>query len=221
MKPVLVFLFLGLGLMAGAQGSFARIDWKEIQKAVQHEGSSTAYATLLDRYNAFDPSLGREEYRLLYFGSVFQNENYALDRKKDINQAMGEKNYPRALAICDTLLQMNPVSLGGNYYKGLALYLSDTSKLDFKKYRDRFVHLVDAILSSGNGLTCGTGYTILTVSDEYTMIYLVLGIKQFMGQSLVDKCDVLKVKPSDEWPHEEIFFDASEILKKEAELFGK
>ena len=40
-------------------------------------------------------------------------------------------------------------------------------------------------------------------------------------QSLVGHCDLLNVEPSSAWPGKQIYFDASEILKKEGELFGK
>lgn len=112
-------------------------------------------------------------------------------------------------------------SLSGNFYKGLALYGLYPDSAVYTKYRDRFTYLLKAILSSGDGLTCGTGFRVNTVSDEYTIIYSWFRIEQWKGQSLIDHCDLLRVKPSAEWPKDEIYFDASEILRKEDEmLFG-
>jgi hypothetical protein len=51
------------------------------------------------------------------------------------------------------------------------------------------------------------------------IIYNYFNIEKFSGQSLIGHCDKLNIEPSTIWLNKEIYFDASEILKKEAELF--
>ena len=134
---------------------------------------------------------------------------------------MNKKDFVRSSELCDSVLSTYPISLTCNYYKGISLHYDHPDSKDYTRYRDRYIKLVIAILSSGNGLTCKTGFKTISVSDEYQIIYVQFKIEQFNSQSLVEECDLLNVKPSTYWPNKEIYFDASEILRKEAELFRK
>lgn len=161
MKYCLFLITIVLNLSLLAQQHFTPVDRDKVKKAVNDDKAPTAYKELLRRFNAFDSTLTLEDYRLLYYGFVFQ-----------------------------------------------------------KSFGDRFKHLVEAILSSGDGLTCETGFRVNTVPDEYTILYNYFNIEECKGQALVSHCDRMSVKPSDSWSKELLYFDATEILKKEEELFS-
>jgi hypothetical protein len=97
--------------------------------------------------------------------------------------------------------------------------MMESSSQESLKYESRFKNLVDAILSSGNGLTCETGFKTISVSDEYGIIYIPFKIEQFYGKALIGPCDKLDIKASVDWPNKEIYFDTSETLRKKAGLF--
>jgi hypothetical protein len=221
MRFCLLTILLAFGLSSLAQSHFTPVDRDKIKKAVSDSSTPTAYQKLLARFNAFDTTLELEDYRLIYYGCVFQASYFANpdEKKKDIITAINAKNFDQASLLCDSVLSNYPVSLVANYYKALALFRAQPDNSGYVKYRDRYGKLVNAIFSSGDGQTCETGLRVISVSDEYMIIYTDLKTKQFKGQSLVGHCDLLKIQPSDNWPYEQIYFDATEILKKEAELF--
>jgi hypothetical protein len=222
MKYCLFLIAIVLNLSLLAQEHFTPVDRDKVKKAVTDDKAPTAYKELLHRYNAFDSTLTLEDYRLLYYGFVFQKGfgAHMEENKKEVNQALNDKDYKKASDICDGVLSRNPVSLSANYYKGLSLFEADQGKMDYIPYRDRFKHLVEAILSSGDGLTCETGIRVISIPDEYTILYNYFNIEECKGQALVSHCDRMTVKPSGTWSKELLYFDATEILKKEEELFG-
>jgi hypothetical protein len=227
-RIALLCFFLSLSVLSsltvlGQQAHFTTVDREEVRKAVTDSLAPTWYPKLVDRFNAFDTSLTRDEYRLLYYGFVFQRGYSAFpnQKKKEIVKAINDKDFDRSSDISDSVLDECPVSLTGNYYKGLSLFYGYPDRTDYAQYRSRFVQLVDAILSSGDGLTAKTAFKTIFVADEYQIIYTHFKIEQFISQSLVGQCDLLTIKPSAAWPHKEIYFDTSESLRKETELFGK
>ncbi|HEY2721844.1 MAG TPA: DUF4919 domain-containing protein, partial [Chitinophagaceae bacterium] len=78
-------------------------------------------------------------------------------------------------------------------------------------------NLLNAILSSGNGLECKTAFKTIFVADEYEIIYNAFDVVKFSGQSLQEPCDVLHINPTDKFNHDDIYFDTSETLN----AFGK
>lgn len=211
-------LLVSLGLLG--QSTFTSEDREKVKKAVT-DPNAGAYKELLRRFTADDTTMTLEDYRLLYYGAAFQ-KTYAVfkdENKKGFYEAMNAKDYEKAGHISDTMLMHDPISLFGNYARAVSMYLADKTKTDYIVYRDRFRHLTDAIISSGDGLTCETGFRVNTVPDEYTMMYNYFYIEEIQSQALVSHCDKMTVKPVVTWKKETLYFDATEILNKEAELF--
>jgi hypothetical protein len=221
MKSILLGIALVFGFSAHAQNTFTIVNRDEVKKALSGDSAITSYAKLTDRFNAFDTTMSLRDYRLLYYGFVFQDtySSNPAEKKKEILEALKAKRFDEANKLCDSVLSTYPVSLAANYYKGVALYQAHSNKPDYLPYKARFDNLLRAIFSSGDGLTCETGFRVISVSDEYMIIYNFIKTDNFYGQSLIDHCDLLKIKPAINWPRKEIYFDASEILKKEADLF--
>ena len=214
-------LCLSLCLLAAgavfAQGHGEPIDREVVRKLVADSSAGTYYPRLLARYATFDTTLTIGEYRLLYYGFVFQKayNPYGDDHKRVILGAMQEKRYAVAIASCDTVLASVPVSLVANYYRGLAMYLlgkDNPAAMDsgFVGYRNRFVKLQTAILSTGDGLSCKTAFKTIFVADEYEIISRYFELDRPSAQALVYPCDKLDVSPNAYFKASAIYFDTSE-----------
>ena len=150
-----------------------------IKKQVADHSQSTFYPTLLKRFNAFDTTLTRDDYRLLYYGFVFQ-KNYngnMSHHKTDIDRLISAKKYKEAIALCDSILNIVPVSLVANYLEASALYQLNQNYAKDIPYRDRYRKLRDAILSSGDGYRCQSALKVIFADDETDITWHYFEIK--------------------------------------------
>lgn len=203
-----------IAIFSFGQSPFRTIDRTKVEKAVKDTNADTYYARLLYKYNSFDTSLTSEDYRLLYYGFAFQKgySGYADHKKKEISKLIGDKQFYKATVVCDSVLDVIPISLTANFFKGLALFSISENDVSALLYRNRYLKLREAILSSGNGLSCETAYKTLFVTDQYELLYNYFKVEELKGQKLVKNCDKLSIVPSKSFPANEIFFDTSETL---------
>jgi Domain of unknown function (DUF4919) len=214
MKLIIAAFFLMIPFLAKSQTDFKKVDRAIVEKEVKDTGADTFYPKLLNRFNSFDSTLTNEGYRLLYYGFVFQ-ENYAGDadeKKTEIRKALKNNDYDLAIKMCDTVLEHYPVSLSANYNRALGLYFKNKENLVYKNYGDRYKKLLDAIVSSGDGLTCETSFRTICISDEYEIMYNYFQIEKNSGQSLLYPCDKLSVTPSQYFKEKDMYFDTSESM---------
>ena len=214
MKIIITSLFLTVAFAAESQADFKKVERDVVEKEVKDTAVDTFYPKLLNRFNSFDTSLTNDDYRLLYYGFVFQ-DNYAGDadeKKTEIRHALKNKDYTLAIKMCDTVLERCPVSLSANYNRAMALFLMNKEDLVYKKYGDRYKNLLDAIISSGDGITCETSFRTICVSDEYEVVYNYFEIETVSGQALSYPCDKLSVTPSRFFKAGDIYFDTSESM---------
>ena len=210
MKALLFFCFILFACAAIAQEQpFRPVNRDSVKQAVTDTALSTYYPKLFDRFQHFDTTLTLDDYRLLYYGFVFQDgySGYPDEKKREIRELVGKKKYDRASELCDVALHDVPVGLTPHLLKAMVLYNmtdNDSSQLFARRYR----MLRDAILSTGNGLSCNTAYKTIYVSDEYEILK---NLKlESEGQSLVYPCDALHVSPSEYFEKTLIYFDTSE-----------
>jgi len=211
---MLIILFAALALFTKAQTEFQAIDRNAVAKQVKDTTAGSYYPRLLARFNSFDSSLTNEDYRLLYYGFVFQDD-YAGDgdeKKTEIRSALKNNDYNLASALCDSVLATDPVCLSANYNKALVLYLKDKADTTYKKYGNRYRNLLAAIVSSGDGLSCKTSFRTISVSDEYEVMYNYFEIEKISGQALIYPCDKMSVTPSVYYKSTEMYFDTSESM---------
>ena len=203
-----------LVLNSFGQSEFQKVDREQIKTAIQSKTALTYYPTLLNRFISNDTSLNLTEYRLLYYGFVFQPNyvGYPDFQTRRINDAVEKKDYATVLYISDSILEKIPISMTGNYYKGLGIYLKDKNDTSFIRYRDRYKHILNAIVSSGDGLSCKTAFKTIFVSDEYNVMYEYFEVEKFLGQSLETPCDRMTVSPSKYFQNSSMYFDTSETL---------
>lgn len=221
MKSLITFFFFIIAGSAIAQNNFRPINRDSVKLAVTDAAKDTYYPKLLDRFNHFDTTLTLDDYRLLYYGFVFQDEYHALfnDKEGVISELAGRKKYDKALEECNSVLEKMPVGLKANFYKGLLL--NQIAESDSAKgYAIRYKMLLDAVLSSGDGLTCETGFRAISVSDEYNILRTYLS-KSNPLHTTVYPCDKFKISKSDKFNARTIYFDISESFRNMEKLFKK
>jgi Domain of unknown function (DUF4919) len=81
----------------------------------------------------------------------------------------------------------------------------------------QYSSIIDVIFASGDGKSCKTGYHVVSISHEYTLMHVMkLGV---IEQSLQTPCDYLKAEENDQ-KISGVYFDVTKILEKESEAFG-
>lgn len=196
------------------QNMFQPVDRKQVETVIKDSSAKTFYPSLLSRYNQFDTTLTHEDYRLLYYGFAFQdNYNAFLDQKKnELFQLLRDKKYMETVMLCDTVLDKNPFSLVANSYKGFALFSMNENDTRFIPYRQRYARLRNAILSSGDGLSCKTAFKTLFVADEYDILYNYFQVDDLKSKSFEKLCICMHIQPSKYFKSDKMYFDASETF---------
>ena len=223
MKQFLIgFVFVFSLPLAKAQEEL-NIDYAEIKQTVTNKESEYYYPKLLQRFNRFDETLTLEEYALIYYGFSFQDD-YLVNQpnEKKLFELINLEDYNGLIAECEKVLETNPVSLAANDNMGYALFKLGKSEKEWKNYQNRFRGLRKAIIYSGNGLTCETGFKVIYISDEYNVLYDYFEIPKIYRQSLTNGlCDKFEIEPSDYFQVNEIYFDISRKLIRQQELIDK
>jgi len=204
-----------------AQSDFKRVkvDMDSVEKQVTSEKSDYYYPKLLKRYSEFDPNLTNYEYRLIYYGFVFQDDYIKNKPYEDkILKLTKKREYEKVIPECRKILRKNPVSLRANYQLGYALFKVEEEQGECEKYLNRYCALRKAIMSSGDGLSEETAIKVIYISDEYNIISTYLRIKDIKRQSLSGACDMLEAEKSRDHKAKKLYFDISSKLIREQEL---
>lgn len=227
MNIKLLFVFFLVPTIFYAQGvNLEKPDYKKIEKAVKTETSNLYYPKLLERYMQADTSLTLDEKRHLYFGYTHHADYspYGISDFEDSLRVVFKKNkitdydLEDVLKFSDSILSEYPLDLKVMNYK-LYAYDELRDETGFVKTMIQVNALVDAILSSGDGLAKETAFYVINTSDEYFMLN-VLGF-QFGGkQRLIEHYDYLTVGKN-EHDIEGFYFDVSPCLNSLNKMFEK
>lgn len=221
MKPLVTLFFIIIAGSAIAQNNFRPINRDSVKLAVTDTTKETYYPKLLQRFNQLDTTLTLDDYRLIYYGFVFQDNYKAMfnDKEGEISMLAGRKKYDKALEECNSVLEQMPVGLKPNFYKGLLLYQMAEND-SAKRFANRYKMLLNAVLSSGDGLTCETGFRAICISDEYNILRNYLR-KSNPLHITAYPCDKFKISKSDLFNARTIYFDISESFRYLEEKFKK
>lgn len=174
-------------------------DYETIRRNVVDSTSDSFYPKLMQRYEAFDTTLTVVDYRHLYYGYLFQN-NYDSDWKskdkktieKSFRDAKKDKtNYDQVITLVNNSLHEYPFDLRSMQFLCFLYHENDEKEMGEKASR-RFISLIGAILSSGDGKSCETAYHVIFPQHEFS----ILKIFQFesAAQKRVDGCNYLELK---------------------------
>jgi hypothetical protein len=218
-KIILLAVFF-IGINAFAQENIYKIpDYQAIEKAIQDKNSTYYYPKLMERLVSNDTLLTHDEYRHLYFGYVFQPKYNAFWRSPDekkLNEYYGKekletKDYDEITKLINHSLTDFPFDLKQLNFLGYIYHLKGDDVLA-QKTSIKFQSIINAILSSGDGKQCETGFHVILVEHEY--ILLNVFELQTNGQSLVGNCDYLKFEKG-KYKVDGIFFNIQKMLENE------
>ena len=134
---------------------------------------ASAYAALLRQVKAFDHSVDFRALRLAYAETVAYNpyETHSALREQ-LYTAVRAERYDQALQVASAILDRNYLDID-THFACVMLYRR-TQKVDQAGYH-RFVlqGLINSILSSGDGVSPETAFTVIALSEEYAILNLL------------------------------------------------
>ena len=172
------------------------INFDEIKLAVSKPGN-TNYQTLLKRAAALDSTLTLNDYKLLYFGQVFQS-NYSPSGDavglQNANKLVQAGKFDEGIAATEEYLKSYPISLSAIYLKLTALY-QQKKTVEMRPWIMLLKGLIAAITGSGDGKTEKTAMVVACVSDEYKVMSSLQ--VQKTEQALTNtQCDKMTLAPN-------------------------
>lgn len=192
-KIIFIFFLTASAFVVNAQHSpFNAPDYKSIKKIIENPSSRFYYPNLMERYQNGDSSLTREERSCLYYGYVFHPDYVPLDtssynnRLMEIlsNESFTSADYERLIADADALLKEDPFNLRALNIK-LMVYAQQDNVSEYKKAFEQRKVVLDAIVSSGDGLSKKTAYYVIKVAHGYDFLssigYKALGEGKITG----------------------------------------
>ena len=213
----LLICFLTVCITGRAQGhKFMEPDYESIQTAVSNPSSSSYYPKLMKRYLNRDATLTADEFRLLYYGFIYQKqydpyspsmEHNALSLYLD-KETLTEND-------CDVIINYTNISLVDYPFNFHHLRMTIYA-LHLKGQHDEADKLlkmlngiIDAILSTGDGKTMRTAFHVIYTQHEYEIV-------NFLGynaehHTLNNRWDIIHLsKNNDKIPV--FYFNVGEML---------
>ncbi len=226
MKKILITfqLVLIIGLCGFTQDKeFTKPDYQTIKQEISDRQSDFYYPALFERFENNDTTLTHKDYRMLYYGYIFQDDYSPNDRSsyRDSLQALYEqdtlveKDYRKIIRFEKGVLQNDPFSMRD--LNTLAYSYSQTGEQEMTKKVDYKLNLIiETILSTGKGLKESNAWHVIEVSHEYDILN-VLGF-QFKGEQSLrgEKYDYLKIKEN-RYGIPGFYFNVGQMLKKQQE----
>lgn len=224
LKHFLFILLFNFGINAFAQElDFKAPDYKQIEKEIQDKKSAFYYPKLMDRLAKNDTLMTQDDFRYLYFGYVFQPKYNAFWRSPDEiklreyynKEKLETADYNEIIKLANHTLTDFPFDLKQLNYLAYIYHLKgDDEAAKITSYK--FHNIMNAILSSGDGKKCETGFHVLLVEHEYVMLNLFE--LESKGQSLVGNCDYLSFEKG-KYNVDGVYFNIEKMLENEAKGF--
>ena len=222
MKNLLsAILFLAFFGLQGQEQEFQSPDYAEIERVTKDKDSEYYYPQLMARFNSADTTLTIEHLRALYYGFTFQKEYspYGIPPKRNklntllSKDPMDRDDYEKALEYVNDILEKNPFNISDLYLLvNLQHDLGDTTAARQTYIKRNMV--IDAILSTGDGLEEETAWHVISISHEYDFLR-VFGFK-FGKQSLTANCcDRLEVEENKKGISE-LYFNVCQLMAVDA-----
>ncbi len=225
-KMLLVLLLLYNFSISAQEFKIQKPDYKKIKKELKKKNSVFKNETLMKRYLKGDTAMTLTEKRYLYYGYTF-NKHYSPYSRSDYQDSVRAisqkkeltfKDYELLDRYTDSILKAQPFNI-----KAMSAQLFATEKL-FKRNKFDTTYfkanmVIDAILSSGNGLTKKTSFYVIDTSHEYSIIE-VLGYSYGGSQSLIEHYDYLTLSENEN-NIEGLYFDVTPCLNTLKNMFKK
>ncbi|MEN2413520.1 DUF4919 domain-containing protein [Flavobacterium mesophilum] len=221
LKQILLILLFSFGFNSYAQGlEFKAPDYNQIEKEIKDKKSAFYYPNLMERLTKNDTLMTQDDFRYLYFGYVFQPKYNAFWRSPDekklreyySKEKLETADYDEIIKLANHTLADFPFDLQQLNYLAYIYHLKgDDESAKITSYK--FHNIMNAILSSGDGKKCETGFHVLLVDHEYVMLHLFE--LESKGQSLIGNCDYLSFEKG-KYNVDGVYFNIEKMLENEA-----
>lgn len=194
------------------------VNFRKIKKEIKKKRSPYYYPNLYKRYLELDTSLNVEEFRHLYYGFTFRDDYYPYSTPALQDSLISYLQRPEPLQaemevagrLAGELLRNNPFRLRETFIAAVSYEMGGRPEMS-AIYFDFFEKQVEAIMSSGDGLSAETAFVVIYVRDEYEILE-VLGLSFGGRQSLSGNCDILELAPN-ELGIPMMYFNVSRLLQ--------
>ncbi len=222
MKNIILTLICTLcmaGVVSSQETDFQPVKYKKLKKEIKKKRSPFYYPALYRRYVELDTTLSVIEFRYLYYGYTFQSEYspYGTPALQDslvsylTRSDLMRAEYEVAARIGGELLQANPFRLRETFITAVSYEMAGNLKMS-GLYFDLYRKQVDAIISTGDGQSSQTAFSVIYVQDEYELLE-VLGFEFDGNQHLLEGgFDMLELK-ANLVGIDALFFDVSRLLE--------
>lgn len=152
-------------------------DMAQIEQMVNDPDSKYYYPKLMAKYERRDTSMQHDEYRLLYYGFMFQ-EDFDPYRRSDYSDIVDDLYYrsEHSRSECDSIIKYAELSLRDNPFDLQQINFLIYALREKKKnhlaniWQYRLNHLIQAIVSSGTGLDKDNAWYVINPRHEYNII---------------------------------------------------
>jgi len=188
---LIIWIFCMSGVLISQDENTQPLKLKKLKKEIRKKKSPFYYPELFERYIKLDTSLTTEEFRYLYYGFTFQQgySPYGTPELQDSlvsylsRQELLRAEYEVAARIGGELLQESPFRLRETFITAVSYEMAGNLRMS-GVYFDFYEKQVDAIMSTGDGLSTNTAFVVIYIQDEYEIIE-VLGFKFGENQYLL------------------------------------
>ena len=204
-------------------------DYKRIKKEINTKDSEFYYPELLRHFQAADTTLTTEQLRHLYYGAATLPDYnpYKSDKTKELNEILGGdtltmENWKQAAEIVEQQLIDTPTHLRFHLYKQIVntnLYGEHSQEAIDASIQTAMI--LNAITSTGDGLSEKTAFFVTSITDEYGMME-ILGVR-LKSQSLIEKhgqsYDLMEFQEN-KYGIDSFYFNITVCMGAMSKLFG-
>lgn len=214
-KNLLLILFLLGSWAIFGQVNFATPPNYELIKAnIENKTSNYYYPSLIKRLAAHDTLLSLPEYLHVYYGTALQQtyKPYGYTSQEEKLKAFYKKDSLIGDEVRDYInvarkaLEESPVDMGLMLLMAYA-YHQKGDDITAIKISSNIKGLLTAILTTGDGQRCESGFHVISINHEYVMLNL-FGLET-ASQTLAGNCDYLEFKGHYRYPG--VYFDISKL----------
>lgn len=220
-KLLAIFFFVFTVFVFAQKPEFKVPNYNEIKKHIEDKNSEFYYPNLLSKLKNCDTLLTKEQYKHLYFGYIFQKEYNPYHSSKNSDKLskyykgeFEEKDIPEVIQTLKKSLEEFPLDLRIMNFLAYVYHLNGNEDMA-KKTSINFQGLFGAILSSGDGNKCETGFHVISVSHEYVLLNMFE--LENKSQSFDGKCDFLQFE-KDKYKVPGIYFNVEKMQEKNLDI---
>jgi hypothetical protein len=220
---ILSFSILLLNITYAQEINFEKPDYQLIKKNIEDKSSNYYYPKLLERMTSNDTLLNNNDFIHLYLGYFFNPKYSSFYRSTDEEKlkkyyqsnTIDEKDYDEIIKLAEHALIDFPFDLRQMNFLAYIYHLKG-DEISAKNISSRFHNIIEAIMSTGDGKTCETGFHVISVSHEYVLLHLFE--LQNVSQSLIGNCDYMAFEKG-KYKIDGLYFSIEKILEDEKKLF--